>query len=125
MKVILSLGSNHDAEVNIMMAEKRLGSLFSAIIFSRKLITKPIGMPEGTPPFANAIGIGDTQIPLPALQIMLKALEKSQGRMHSPSQKNLIPLDIDVLQYGETRYKTSDWQRSYNKLLIGEILSAY
>lgn len=119
--LILGLGSNHDAERNIMMAEERLRSLFPAIIFSRTIRTAAVNTPHGTPDYLNAIAVAHTSLPYPALRSIMKGIERIQGRTPELKRKGLVPLDIDIMQYGDRQMKPDDWYRDFNILLLKEL----
>ena len=52
---------------------------------------------------------------------MLKGMEIDAGRTHEKSAAGIIPLDIDILMYGDKKYKDEDWQREYNIRLLSSI----
>lgn len=120
-KLVLGLGSNHDAERNIAMAEKRLRSLFPAIVFSRTLRTAAVGMPSGTPDYLNAIAVAYTSLPYPALRSVTKAIERHHGRTPELKRLGMVPLDIDIMQYDGRQLKPDDWYRDFNILLLKEL----
>lgn len=125
MLIILSLGSNNNAEQNMQMAEERLQRLFPAIRFSKTLMNEPYGNHllssiHHSSLFANAIGVGETTLPLSALISAMKALETHLGRTAERKQQGIIDIDIDILQYGDTKLKLNDWQRPYNIELLKE-----
>lgn len=103
------------------MAEERLRGLFPAIRFSSSLRSPACGMPDGTADYVNAVAVCNTMLPYEELVKQLKTLEREQGRSSELKSKGIVPLDIDVLQYGTEKYKPADWQRDYNKLLLKEI----
>lgn len=118
--VILSLGSNHNREQNMAMAEARLAALLPAVRFTRTLLTEPIGIASRAA-FANAVATGETTLSYNDLRRAVKAIEREAGRTAESKAQGIIPLDIDILQYGSTRYKPQDWQRPYNITLLNEI----
>lgn len=120
-ELILGLGSNYDAERNIQMAEERLRSLFPAIRFSRTIRTKAVNMPEGTPDYLNAVAVARTSLPYPALRSVMKGIERLQGRTLELKRQGLVPLDIDIMQYGDRQLKPDDWYRDFNILLLKEL----
>lgn len=118
--VILSLGSNHNREQNMAMAEAHLAALLSAVRFTRTLLTEPIGIASRAA-FANAVATGETTLSYADLRRAVKAIEREAGRTAEGKALGVIPLDIDILQYGNTRYKPQDWQRQYNITLLSEL----
>lgn len=97
-----------------MEAEGRLMPLFSFLDISPDAETEAIGMPPGTPKFTNEIIIGNTEMTYQELLDATKAIEKDCGKRTDTR----IPLDIDILQHGDTRYHEDDWQRPYVKDLM-------
>lgn len=143
MKVVLSLGTNTDY-ANIEKAEERLSGLFSAVRVSRAVVSPAVettrrktagngGAINATDKgggagnrgaisadFANAVMIGDSTMPYEELRSTVKGIEQEMGRKRPP-EKGRVEIDIDILQYGDVRYKAKDWERSYNVLLLKEL----
>lgn len=119
MQVILSLGSNTDYD-NIEIAEERLRNLFSAVRVSRTIVTPAIDNPGELPDYANAVMVGDVAMDYDELRCAVKQTERQMGR-RKDGNKHHVPMDIDILQYGKTRYKPKDWQRPYNIILLNEL----
>ena len=51
----------------------------------------------------------------------LKNIETTMGSMPEERRKGIVKIDIDLLQFDETRHKTGDWERDYIQLLIKEL----
>lgn len=122
METILSLGSNHDRARNINMAKEMLKDIFYAIRFSDTILTDPIGMPEGTPSYVNAVAVGMTSLSIDELRNEIKRIERLIGRDEFDMQRGKIHIDIDIMQYGEEKYKPNDWTREYNIRLLSQII---
>ena len=120
-KIILSIGSNNNAETNIAVAKMKLQSLFKDVVFTEELWTDPIDMPDGTAPFLNCLAKGYTKHGLSQIKMGLKRLERECGNSKGKRSGNIIVLDVDVLQYGEEKLKESDWERYYIKKLIRQL----
>ena len=118
--VILSLASNVRQEENIIMAEERLQSLFSAISFSRMMRTEAIGV-SVSKEYINVIATGSTRLEYDALKAAIKALEHDMGRTEKGKHDGMIPIDIDIMQYGGQRYKADDWHKPFNVILLKEM----
>ena len=121
-ETILSLGSNHDRARNINMAKEKLKDIFYAIRFSDTILTDPIGMPEGTPSYVNAVAVGMTSLSIDELRNEIKRIERLIGRDEFDMQRGKIHIDIDIMQYGEEKYKPNDWTREYNIRLLSQII---
>lgn len=119
--VVLSLGSNCDGRNNILMAERMLEGIFSAIVFSDMIVTEAVGMPQGTPQYTNVVGVGQTVLSLDELTAETKRIERIMGRSKSAGLYDIVQIDIDILQYGTVRYRRQDWQREYNIRLMREM----
>lgn len=119
MKVVLALGTNTNYD-NIQIAEERLSGLFSAVRVSRMVVSPAVNSPGEVPDFANAVMICDATATYDELRKAVKEIERKMGRKHTP-EKGSVEMDIDILQYGDARYKLKDWERSYNVLLLKEL----
>lgn len=120
MKVIISLSSNYRQQENVIMAEGMLRAFFSAIVFSSRLMTKPVGM-KNEELFCNIIASGETTLPYPALRCILKNIEKTLGRTSKQKKEGKIIIDLDILLFGEKKFKLDDWSRDFNKVLLKEV----
>lgn len=83
-------------------------------------MTEPVGM-KNNRMFCNAMAIGETALPYPALRCVLKNIEKALGRTVEQKRAGKVILDLDILLYGEERFKADDWHRDYNKTLLEEV----
>lgn len=112
MRVILSLGTNTDYG-NIEIAEKRLMELFSAVRVSRTIISPAVNTPNEVPDFANAVVDGETELSYDEMCAAAKQIEQDLGRRRDGSGN--VAMDIDILLYGDQKYKLDDWDREYVK----------
>ena len=117
-KIILAIGSNHNAESNIVLAKMKIQNLFKDVIFTEELWTDPIGLPEGTEPFLNCLAQGYTRHGLSQIKMGLKRLERECGNSKGKRSENIVALDVDVLLYGDVKLKEDDWNRPYVKKLM-------
>lgn len=120
MTVILALASNSHYEENIAMAENRIRPFFSAIVFSRGMMTEPIGGVSQSM-YCNVVGKGSTDLTYQQLRNAIKEIERSMGRSAESTSEGIIPIDIDILQYDTEKFKPQDWTRQYNITLLKEI----
>lgn len=81
--------------------------------------TKPIDGSDGY--YINALAQITTKMPYEELKQWFKQLETSCGRNKEDSNDGYIPVDIDILQYGDRRFKESDWEHDYVKYLWKEL----
>lgn len=117
--IIISIGSNFEPQENIEFAKKKLYVILGEeTIFSKSIWTDPIGMVSEK--FINCLCFSKTSHTLPQLQKALKQIEKQRFRSRKNDLQNRITLDIDILQYGDSKYHLSDWDRDYVKKLYAD-----
>lgn len=87
---------------------------------SRILRTEPIGL-KGSGDFLNALTRFRTRLEYKELERRLKQIETLCGRIHTVKSAD-IPIDLDILLYGNERHHEADWQRPYIKTLSEELL---
>ena len=51
----------------------------------------------------------------------LKQIETDFGRTPEKRQRGIVPIDLDILQYGDQRHHERDWQRPYVADLLGQL----
>lgn len=96
-RVFLGLGSNVQREVHLCAGLDALAGVLSDMRCSPVFESHAVGIKSGN--FFNLVVVGDTELPLLELDRRLKFIEADNGR-YAPDRKGL-PLDIDVLLYGE------------------------
>jgi 2-amino-4-hydroxy-6-hydroxymethyldihydropteridine diphosphokinase len=95
--VLLGLGSNVERQTNLCAGLDALSAFLQDMRCSPVFESQPVGIKSG--PFFNLVVSARTDLPLGELDRRLKAIEADNGR-YAPERKGL-PLDIDVLTYGE------------------------
>lgn len=107
----ISLGSNlGDRELNLLLAVAELGQLpdCKVVALSRFYVTSPVGMPEDSPDFYNAVAILQTSLPPEELLLKLQQIEQGKfGRVPSSAPISR-KLDLDLLLYGDTVMNTPE-----------------
>ena len=103
--ILLALGSNTLAQHYIELAKAYLTAAFPKIQFSRSLVTPAIGIVS--PPFINCLA-------------QTYCCEQ-MASMPEERRKGIVKIDIDLLQFDETRHKADDWERDYIQLLLKEL----
>lgn len=117
--IIISIGSNYNQKENISFAKKKLaGMLGEQTSFTRDMWTEPVGIQSEK--FINCICISTTRHTLLQLTKAFKQLEKKCERSKKNDLINKIPLDIDILLYGDQRYHDKDWERQYIQELLND-----
>ena len=117
-RAILSLGSNSTASVNIEKAGKLLEERFPAILFSTARKTEPIGMANCLA-FINQVAYIFTSLSSKQLIDVLKNIELALGR--NPVDKEIIAIDIDLVQYNDQIIKAKEYSYPHVKQGIIEI----
>lgn len=117
--ILLALGSNVAAELHIEQAKTRLSAVFPQLRFSRSLITPAIGIVS--PPFINCLAEGYCSAPLEEVLVALKDIEAQMGSVSEERKKGIVKIDIDLLQFDNTKRKADDWGRDYIQLLLKEL----
>lgn len=117
--IIISIGSNYNQKENISFAKKKLaGMLGEQTSFTRDMWTEPVGIQSEK--FINCICISTTRHTLLQLTKAFKQLEKKCERSKKNELISKIPLDIDILLYGNQRYHEKDWERQYIQELLND-----
>ncbi|WLI29008.1 2-amino-4-hydroxy-6-hydroxymethyldihydropteridine diphosphokinase [Pseudomonas rhodesiae] len=96
-QIYLGLGSNIERERHLRAGLDALAGLLVDVRCSAVFESQPVGIKSG--PFFNLVVSAYTDLPLMELDRRLKSIEADNGR-YAPDRKGL-PLDIDVLLYGE------------------------
>ncbi|MCF5708380.1 2-amino-4-hydroxy-6-hydroxymethyldihydropteridine diphosphokinase [Pseudomonas syringae] len=96
-RIFLGLGSNIERERHLHAGLDSLAGFLSELNCSPVFESHPVGIKSG--PFFNLVVSALTDLPLLELDRRLKFIEADNGR-YAPDRKGL-PLDIDVLLYGE------------------------
>ncbi len=119
-KIILSLGSNNYAKLNIDKAQRMLSFTFPEIIFTDSIIS--LSEDEGSHlPFRNVLGVFYDNIPIKELMKKLKTIEFAVGRQSKDKEIGKVIIDIDLLQYGEFFKREEDINKEYIQTLLEEI----
>lgn len=95
--IYLGLGSNIDRERHLVAGLEALSSFLQDMRCSPVFESLPVGIRSGN--FFNLVVEARTDLPLHDLDRRLKEIEADNGR-YAPDRKGL-PLDIDVLLYGD------------------------
>ncbi len=95
MKFYLSLGSNINAEANIILAIEKLQKILDNSEYSSVHQTKAEGF-EGDD-FLNLVVSGDTELSFEELNKKLKDIEDEAGRNRAAPKFSARTLDIDIV----------------------------
>lgn len=119
-KVILSLAANRFQKSNLAKARECLSKVISNVSYTSEQWTEPMSSSRREL-YLNQLAEGDTEQTLDELNQRLKGIEISFGRTAQKRQLGIVPIDIDILQYGDLRLHERDWQRPYVTSLISEL----
>ena len=95
MKYYLSLGSNINAEANIILAIEKLQKILKKTKYSSVHQTKAEGF-EGDD-FLNLVMSGDCELSFEDLNLKLKEIEDQSGRKRDVPKFSARTLDIDIV----------------------------
>ncbi len=95
MKYYLSIGSNINAEVNLLLAIERLQKLLNNIEYSSIHKTKAEGFKGDD--FLNLVLSGDCELSFSHLEKSLKEIEDQSGRNRNAPKFSSRTLDIDIV----------------------------
>jgi len=95
MKYYLSIGSNINAEVNLLLAIERLQKLLNNIEYSSIHKTKAEGFKGDD--FLNLVLSGDCELSFGHLEKSLKEIEDQSGRNRNAPKFSSRTLDIDIV----------------------------
>ena len=119
-KVILSLAANRFQKSNLAKARECLSKVISNVSYTSEQWTEPMSSSRREL-YLNQLAEGDTEQTLDELNQRLKAIEISFGRTAQKRQLGIVPIDVDILLYGDQRLHERDWQRPYVTSLISEL----
>ena len=120
-KVLLCLASNCQQEQNMEAARSLLPGVLTDLHYTTEHWTDPVTSQRACPRvrYLNQLATGTTTLEAEALNQRLKEIEQLLDRKHDKS--GVVTIDIDLLQYDDTRYHLRDWERDYVKNLLVEL----
>lgn len=112
-KIIIAIGSNRNQEENVLKAHEHLRWMFKNCLFGPRMWTEPIGL-ENSDKFLNQVMMGETICSKKSVLAALRCVEQGCGRkIRGPLRKVDVPLDLDLLLYGDEKLHESEWERDY------------
>lgn len=116
-KLIIALGTNVHKCDNMIWAKAHLFGLFGDdIIFTLLMDTEPIGMESEM--FTNCLATAYTTLELEEIEQNLKYIEQKCHDTIEKRAKNIVEMDIDILEYDGRKFHAKDWERPYVKELM-------
>ena len=109
--VVVAFGSNvGDRRQRILEAADQVAAFISGFRLSPIIETAPVGPgTEGQPPYLNAVGVGESELPPADLLARLQAIERAAGRTR-PHPNAPRTLDLDLILSGNEIVRTADLQ---------------
>lgn len=122
-KILIAIGSNHEAERRMNEVKVLLQVFFSDIVFSPSMQTKDINM-EG-PDYINMVAVFHTSLSYQQVNSLLKKLQTMCGNSEEARSRHEVAMDLDILAFNDRLYHLNDWQRPYIKQLVNTILADF
>ena len=119
--VIISIGSNIDAEKNIRLMLDLLGKETEIIKVSRLVKTKPIGI-EDQPDFTNGAVKIKTLLQRENLNKRLKSIENQLGRDRTAAKFGPRTIDLDIVVYNGVIVDSNYYTRDFLRKAVGELI---
>lgn len=117
----LCLGSNEQPDSHLAFARKALLKSYPDIRFSAEVETRPIGL-NNPSLFHNQVACFQSNDTIEQVKQHLKQLEQQAGRKEADKHREIVRLDIDLLQADNLVLKPNDLQRTYIKQGMNELL---
>ena len=117
---LICIGSNDHRKENLLLARQNLYALFPSIYFATEMETEPLDL-KNTARFSNQVALFATAMEKEAVVNALKEIEMKAGRRSEDKTAEKIPLDIDLLVYGNEILKPKDLRREYIQKGVEEL----
>lgn len=118
--VIVSIGSNIDAERNIAKALMLLAEDVEIVKQASVLITSPIGI-TNQPEFSNSAVLIQTSLDKESLNLLLKTVENRCGRDRTRPKFGPREIDLDILIWNEQVVDNDYDSRDFLRQLAAEL----
>lgn len=118
-KAIILLGSNFDSLENINKAKAFLVEIFGNVLFSRNIESEAVGNAKGI--FLNSVAIIETACDEKHIIEELKKIETFLGRTRSNYSKEIVSIDLDLVQYDALILRPEDAARHYYRLCLKDL----
>lgn len=122
--VVISAGSNIEPEVNIQQARIILNEQVKLIKQSTVLRTKPIGYTD-QPDFLNCAFLIETTLDQQDLNLFLKHIEKTLGRIKTANKNGPRTIDLDILIWNGTIVDNDYYTRDFLKKSVRELIPSF
>lgn len=112
-RILLSLGSNWQAEQHMQLAMQLLQARFHTLRFSEAIWMEALNYPQSVGPFLNRVAEGWVCERPEEIQACLKSIECQLGRRSEQKAAGVVVIDLDLLQWNDRILKPADLQRPY------------
>ncbi len=119
-KVVIGLGSNIDAVVNMGKALYLLGLRVKILAVSSFQTTPPIGISD-QPDFLNGAVLVQTTMAREQLDSELKAVEDEMGRDRSLPKYGPRVIDLDIIIWNEVVMDDDFYERDFIRRAVEEV----
>jgi 2-amino-4-hydroxy-6-hydroxymethyldihydropteridine diphosphokinase len=119
-KVILGIGSNIEAEKNILRMLKILQTHVDILKVSSLIKTKPIGI-EDQPYFTNGAVKINTSLDQTKLNKLLKSIEDQMGRDRTAPKYGPRCIDLDILIWNDKIVDDDYYSRDFLQKSVKEL----
>lgn len=119
-EVIIGIGSNINAEINISASMKILGKQVEIVKISGLIKTKPIGI-TNQPDFTNGAVKITTNLNQDDLTKLLKSIEDEMGRDRSAPKFGPRCIDLDIVVWNNEIVDDDYYTRDFLKKSVDEL----
>ncbi len=119
-ETIIAIGSNKNAEKNIVAAFCVINNLFDVISISSVSKTKAYGK-TNQPDYTNCAIKINTVLTQKQLKAKLKKVEDKLGRDRTPQKNKFCVIDLDIATWNGSIVDTDYFTRDYLKEMVDEI----
>ncbi|HAT61740.1 MAG TPA: 2-amino-4-hydroxy-6-hydroxymethyldihydropteridine pyrophosphokinase [Prevotella sp.] len=122
-RMIISLGTNYEADTNMKLARELLCSFFHDITFTESIWTLSVDTEKIDPrtKYLNCLAKINTLYELGQIEPVLKQIEGRLGRSTAEKSLGIIRIDIDILKFDDEKHHLNDWNRPYVHHLLKNI----
>lgn len=120
INVVLGIGSNINAKVNVASAIKELAKIGNVVSISEFIQTEPIGITDQDA-FTNGAVLITTSLEQTELNRQLKLIEDYLGRDRSRPKYGPREIDLDIIVYNDVIVDDDYYQRSFLKKVVDEV----
>ncbi|MCG8580054.1 MAG: 2-amino-4-hydroxy-6-hydroxymethyldihydropteridine diphosphokinase [Bacteroidales bacterium] len=118
--VVIGLGSNIEAKVNIPKAVYELKGIGVVLKESKILVTKPIGITDQDD-FSNSVILMKVPFSEPQLKTKLKEIEDKLGRDRSRPKFGPREIDLDIIVYDDEIVDDDYYTRDFLQILVAQV----